>query len=349
MKVSFHILWWPFLKANKLRVIGIITLGLVVSYFSLLLPLSIGKFFEISFGDGSNKAKALQLLGIRLPDGIFNFFNFFLLINVMKFATTWAYGFYSCLLGESFAASLRNRFFQYQLQQRQLEAYKIKASTLLPFGNDIKALQQFMVKGVLGLLKDILFLLMSLYLLFSIQPILTAIIIVMTGLFYILHRWFNLVHKPLYASKRRKQAGLINKVAAMLEQNRIPTEADMVVLHKKTTGLSQTLSRYHARKSLLSALTPFMLYLMLGIIMIINVIWASQISITPGETIVFILLLMALFPTIRNIIRIEHTWVQGELAAVKFIKTPENQMLREKEQIATNNSFSLLQSESNGN
>lgn len=74
-------LWWPFLKQHKLKVAFIIFFGFVVSYCTLLLPLSIGKYFETSFGDGNNKTRALELLGIHLPGGTVNFFNFFFTIN----------------------------------------------------------------------------------------------------------------------------------------------------------------------------------------------------------------------------------------------------------------------------
>lgn len=347
--MSSIILWGPFLKSNKLNVVRILLLGLIVSYVSLLLPLSLGKFFEITFGTEGNKTKALQLLGLKVPDDIYNYLKFFLLVTLIKFVAAWANGYFSSLLGESFTASLRERFFQYQLMQCRQEVFQAKASILLPFGSDIKVMKQFIVKGILGFIKDILFLLLSIYLLYSVQPFLTVVIIIMTCLFFGLHKWFNMMYKPLYTTKRKRQASYLNSISKILEKKNLPTEEEILQLKKKAAQLQRTFCRYHVRKSLLAAITPFMLYLMLAVVMVIIAFWIQPTHISHTETFIYILLLMASFPTIRNIVRIEHTWVQGQLSARRFIKAFDNQADSKNFQKKTNCSFSMLQSDITGN
>jgi ABC-type multidrug transport system fused ATPase/permease subunit len=304
---------------------------------------------EIVFGAGGGKTKALQLLGIHLPGELPFFFAFFFAALLVKFFSSWSHTWLASMLGESFVASLRQRLFNYQVQQPVDNNSINRVSLLIPFGNDLKTMQQLLVKGVLGLVKDGLFLIMALYVLFSLQPVLTLSVVAMIILFYSIHRWYNLVHKPLFAEKRKRQASLLNYVSKVINNREQSIEDSQKIVARKTARLQATLARYHSRKSFLTALTPFMLYLLLAVIMAI-ITWGIRAEqLHPGEIITYILLLMTLFPTIRNIIRVEYTWVQGNLAVRKFVRASvQTQMPGEKEaemlKKTTNNSYSLLHS-----
>jgi ABC-type multidrug transport system fused ATPase/permease subunit len=216
-------------------------------------------------------------------------------------------------------------------------------------------MQRLLVKGVIGLVIDVLFLTMALYVLFSLQVVLTAAAIGMIIDLYVLHRWFNKVHKPLFARKRKKQASLLNHVSQILGADPLAVENKEEKLEQKITSLQKTLKSYHARKSLLIALTPFLLYLLMAVIMAIITWGIGKEELQPGDGITYMLLLLSLFPTIRNIIRIEHTWVQGSLASVKFLKTipTDSKIFIEKgveiKGKSTKKPFPLLRFGQNGN
>ena len=304
---------------------------------------------EIAFGTGGGKTRALQLFGIHLPGDLWIFFSFFTAVLLAKFFSSWAYAYLASLFGESFVAMLRQRLFAYHVLQSMNGDSGNRVSMLIPYGNDVKTMQQLLVKGVLGLIKDGLFLIMALYVLFSLQVILTLTVLVMIVLFYSVHRWYNLVHKPVFLEKRKRQSALLNYVSQVLSNREQDMESQQKVFARKTGKLQFALSRYHIKKSFLTALTPFMLYLLLAIIMIIITWGIGPGLLKPGEIITYILLLMTLFPTIRNIIRIEHIWVQGNLAAGKFIRafgqTPgKGEKTVEMTEKTINNSYSLLHS-----
>jgi ABC-type multidrug transport system fused ATPase/permease subunit len=320
------ILWWPFLLQHKGSVILIIVAGIITSYCTLLLPLSIGKYMAIVFEAGGSKTKALQLLGIHLPDQLPVFFFFFFTVLFVKFLSAWAYNYFASMLGESFVVQLRQTLFNYRLGLQEPNNSNTAISLLIPFGNDVKTMSNLLVNGVLGLVKDGLFLLMSLYILFSLQAVLTTSVVIMIILFYGVHRWFNLAHKPLFKEKRKKQSDLLDYASQVFHGKERSTLDPSAALAVETDKLFLVLGRFHAKKSLLRALTPFMLYLMLAVIMGIVISGFQMGELKAGEIVIYILLLMTLFPTIRNVIRIEHTWVQGNLAARKFmrasLKTP---------------------------
>lgn len=314
--MNASVLWWPFIKKHSVAGVLLLVVGVITSYCTLLLPLSIGKFFEISFGQGGNKTRALQLLYMDMPGEISSFVQSFLLIMLVKFAGNWSYQYYASMLGESFVAELRSQLLNYYLQQPITE----RESLLIPFGNDVKNMQQLVVKGLLGLVKDILFLAMGLYVLFALQATITGSVLVFMLLFYGINRWLNLANKPAFATKRKRQATLLNHATRMLANKQQICENDQLQLKEKADQLQVSLTRYHAIKSLLSALTPFLLYAMLAAIMVIITWGIGSKNLQPETVIVYVLLLMTLFPTIRNIIRIEHTWIQGKMSAAKFIK-----------------------------
>jgi|GEM_PF-2677872 len=340
-------LWWPFISQHRARAATIVLLGVCTSYCTLLLPLSLGKFMEIMTGAGGGKTRALHLLGISLPEDLTSFFLFFFIILILKFTFSWLHTWLTSMFGELFAAGLRKKFLDFRLQNASADLRPDKASLLMPFANDMKTVRTMLTKGVIGFTTDLLFLVMALYVLIRLAPALTAAVIIMTGLFFFIHRWYNHISKPLFAEKRNRQAGLLNRTAALLSNGQTDFKMQQRKLDEKNQKFIKTLWIFHARKALLKSLSPFMLYFLLAVIMIMISAQNNTERLDAGTILTYILLLMTLFPTLRNLIRIENTWVQGALAAEKFLepraKSPKTGA--EKPEIlkkTTNNSFSLL-------
>jgi ATP-binding cassette, subfamily B, bacterial MsbA len=311
-------IWWPFLQQNKWKVIALALPGLCSSYCSLLIPLSIGKYLEIIFTSANGKTRALQLLGIHLPDVPAMFFLFFVGLLLLKFLTAWLYQYHTALLGESFVHQLRLQLFSTQLQHKQ-HNQPINEGALLTYSNDARAMQQLLVKGVIGFVKDLLLLGMTLYLLFALSVQLTAIVAALTPLFFFVYRWYNRKQKSVFTNKRNRQASLLKHVSKML-LTAAPDTGDTATrqYNKKSEHLGEALKAYHSTKALQRALAPFLLYGMLAIIMA-TIIWIpGKEKMEAGEITAYLLLLMNSFPTIRNIIKIQAIWMQGALSAKKF-------------------------------
>lgn len=312
-------LWWPFIKQHKAEAAKIIFLGICTSCFSLFLPLCIGRYFEITFGESGGKTRVLQKLGLQLPDSLSGFFILFLSIMLLKLMSAWGYLYYSSLLSESFVTGLRSRYLAYNLKKVPGSGAE-KASILIPFGSDIKALHRLLKTGVLGFIKDILFLLLAIFLLYLIQPFLTAVVVLILIMSYCIHRLLSRIYKPLFALKRKRQASLLNHAAGMLQKRHLVQFEEESVFIKKNRELETASKKYHQKKSLLTAITPFMHYQILVAVMLITSLDESPDNPRSGDVIIYILLLTALFPAIRNVIRIGHTWTEGALAARKFIE-----------------------------
>lgn len=312
-------IWWPFVLHYKWRIGTVITIGFLSSYFSLLLPLSIGKYMGLVFNSENSKTKALELLGINLPNNITIFFTFFSGLLIIKFLCNWLHQYQASLLGESFVASLRKDLYRHQLHIKNTGLQeKPGTSILLTFSNDAKLIQQLLVKGVIGFTKEVLFLLIAIYVLFQLHMALTGIVVFLIITFYTIQRWYNRKQRNTLIEKRRRHSSLLNHVSKSVYAEAVSQEADNQLYDQKSDRFKKALEKYHLQKSFLRALAPLMLYGMLGVIMAFIILYLKKENFKAAEVFTYILLLMSLFPTIRIIIKIEHVWIQGNLSAQKF-------------------------------
>lgn len=312
-------IWWPFAVQYKWQIGAVIIIGFLSSYFSLLLPLSIGKYMGLVFNSENSKTKALELLGINLPNNITIFFAFFSVLLIIKFLCNWLHQYQASLVGESFVASLRKDLYRRQLQIKNTGLpEKPVTSILLTFSNDAKLIQQLLVKGVIGFTKEVLFLLIAIYVLFQLHMALTGIVLFLIITFYTIQRWYNRKQRNTLIEKRRRHSSLLNHISKTIYAGAVSQEVGNQLYDQKSDRLKKALEKYHSQKSFLRALAPLMLYGMLGVIMAFILIYLKKENFKAAEVFTYILLLMSLFPTIRTIIKIEHVWIQGNLSAQKF-------------------------------
>lgn len=314
-------LWLPFIRQRKLSIAGIVLLGILTGYCTLLIPLSIGKYMEIVFNAGGGRSRALQLLGINLSNDLSYFFIFFIGLLLVKFISGWAEKYFSGFYGEKFVSHLRTQLFAQQLKKPPANI-----STQLPaYSNDQKMLQQLLVKGVIGFIKNGLFLLMALYVLFMLQPFLTAVVVALIPAYYFINRFFNNKAKPFFSKRRKMQGSLLSHVTHTLMNAANPIEpaAPEKTFSIKTGKLMEANKKYHLAKSFLSALIPFLLYSMLGILLALMAYGTPATGLSSSDAVTYILLLMMIFPSIRSIMRIENTRMQAGLSGNKFLKAFE--------------------------
>src|SRR6185295_7666527 len=103
-----------FFLQNKLLVTGAFAANVISSLLNVLIPLSIGRFYELVLHDNSVKGRLFDTLGISLSS-VTVFFEFFLLLIFVKGILSFADNFFSGVLGERFSRSLRELLFKTQL------------------------------------------------------------------------------------------------------------------------------------------------------------------------------------------------------------------------------------------
>jgi ABC-type bacteriocin/lantibiotic exporter with double-glycine peptidase domain len=309
-------IWWSFMMSHKTEIVKVLLLGLLSSYVTLLLTLSIGKYLEIAFAAGSGKTRALELLGAYLPSNLDTFFIFFTVVLVIKLLSSWMYHYRLAILGESFRKNLLEKIFNHHLRVK--ESGLLPASIILTYSSGGRSVQQLLVKGVIGFIRDLIFLLMGIYVLFFLHSTVTVVVILAILVSWSLYRWYNSQQKSAFVNKRKQQGSLLSVVSKSLMHENGNIENPSKKFNHKMNKLQQSLTTHHFQKTFLKVLTPFMLYVMLGLIMFLFASGIKRIHLEAGDVIAYLLLLMTLFPAVRNIIRAEQVWLEGKISAEKF-------------------------------
>ncbi|RMG24335.1 MAG: ABC transporter ATP-binding protein, partial [Bacteroidetes bacterium] len=124
---------------------------LLVSFFAgmatLLIPITIGKYYDFLFGMHSFRARLLTLLPFDLSD-IHLFMAFFLSLIGARAVLTYGERYLINLLGEKFVYSLRILLFESQMRI-PIRDYEDRGSGryLLRFSGDLKSLKQYFCQG----------------------------------------------------------------------------------------------------------------------------------------------------------------------------------------------------------
>jgi ABC-type multidrug transport system fused ATPase/permease subunit len=316
----FRHLLWPFLRQQRYVVLGMILLGLVNSCCTLLVPLSLGHYMDVLFSTQTGKGQTLALLGIHLPPKLVAFFIFFAGLLVLRFVASWAEKYVSTCLGDVFVAGLRERLFK-QHRQQLAQGTAISAAAMLLYSNDMQTQHQMLVKGVSGFIRDLLFLVMALCLLLLLHPLLTGLVLFFLPFFFLLHRIGNRRLKPYYTEKRKRQARMYRCAGQLLQPEADKTSEPIPVSQfaKKNRTLLTANRQFNRLDALLRVLPPLLLYTMLGCLLAVVTWWPAEYELSSSTLITYVLLLMLIFPAIRNIIKVEGTWMKAGVSGKKFI------------------------------
>lgn len=312
--------WYVYLKQQIINVVSIFFLAVISNICTIILPLSIGKFIEIAFNEQTNKSKALELLGIYLPDSIQIFLVFFIGIMVIKFIASFMHAYYSAMLGEGFVLYLRAILIGHHLSKAPNE--KSSVSILPLFVTEIKTAQRYIIKGVIGFSKDVVLLVIAFYVLLKINEHLSYLLLALLCIYYLLQKYLARRFKLTYSKKRNNQSKLVRFAAETFTIEAQDDEKQEILgkfSHLNEEILSQK-KLYLKQKALLQTLTPFLLFTLLLVTMAFLLQVPFYHKLSSSSVLLYILLLITVFPTIRNLLKAEGVWVQGNLAMKKFNK-----------------------------
>lgn len=317
-KVKYYLIQ-SFVRQHFFRLCTVIGLGVANSLAGIILLLSVGKYLEIVFTSGSAKSKALSWLGIHLTNELSHFFFFFFLVAAVKFFCSWAEKYYTSVTSTLLLARARKQYFQYLLHETERKAVP---KQLVWFSGELKALQSYFEKGVIGFIKDVFFFLVCLYLLmrFSLTPAFLLVFIVI--LLFTLGRYGHKPLKKIIIDQRKKTSGLLSFISVRLhalndiQQTNAENKVYFQFLRRQQNVLC---AQYKVRfyKTLISSLVPFLLFCTLGFFMWL-IAQTDLTSIPPADATGFILLLLNLFAPIRRILKVDSVLLPGRVCLNKL-------------------------------
>jgi ABC-type multidrug transport system fused ATPase/permease subunit len=309
------------IQKNQTQLLLIVLLGWISSCTGILLTLTIGDFFMLIFHTNGSKGKLLAMLGIRLESGNL-FFIVFLSLAVVKFLCSFIDKYLTVKQSEQFVRNIRSNLFQAQINTH-VEVFKSKAygNYLLRYSNDMKVIQSYLSKGILGGIQELFVVLMGIGVLLKIRWQLGFVILCLLFFTGVASWYVSFLQKKYISVSRDKRSGLLafvtktfSRFQTMKDRNQ---ESEMMNrFEKKSTDLYNANLTNGKRESFLQSLIPFLQYII--IFSVLFLIAGGYIQSNASDAVVIILLLMLLQGAVRRLLKVPGILNKGRISLDKI-------------------------------
>ncbi len=286
-------------------------LGLFSQALSIVIPLCVGKFYQLTFSGGSARGHLFDQVFGHIQN-IDSFFLLFVLVIASKFVFQWASKWYTARNGEYFIKYLKDILFEHQLKT-QLTYFKQRSvgKYLLRYSGDLQSVQRMVTHGYIGAFNDTLFMIGSIALLWQFNVWLTCIIMASIPLVFTASYFLEKAQKNIVEKKRDSSARNLDFVSERLHaimtikaMNRFTPEVNQ--FQKLTNKQLNINLQYRKYAGLQSALITLLSYLLLMAVMYgaYNLQQQGGAGTDGATLLVFIMLTIQIIPTIRR-------WIQA--------------------------------------
>ncbi len=291
---------------------------------TIAVPLVIGKYYDFLFGHRSFRARLLEFLPFDI-NNIKVFLVFFMALVILKTAFSFLEKYCTGLLGEHFTLWIRTTLFQHQLKIPVWD-YERKGMGryLLRFSGDLNSLKNYLTKGIVRFVSDAMMLTLTLALLFWLDSRL--------GLFMLgglaLPLWgiiaFNRKLSKATRAQRNHKSSLLAFTNTRLRaihtirffNKEIPEQGKF---NKKAEQVFDAGVRYQKITSLINALIPGVLYLLMGALFTYIYFSGQGQHASASNILVFIILLLTIMPVMRRMLRVNVVWELGNISFEKLL------------------------------
>lgn len=262
MKVTRRHLIRSFYSDHSMLLFVTIFSGILVSLVHVLLPLSIGKFYDLFLKEHTAKGNLIDSLGVKyFFIGWLLYFLFWL--GSFKSNAGIFFILFECCSFYKFGLFLLNKLFNTQMSQTMDSFLSRPVSKYVSrYGSDMSAIRQFMTKGILGLIADLAFLLTAFLVLFRMNASLTFIVAVCIPVFVLITWLISKLQEPITETRNDDRASMINFVSGKLSAfftvkafNR--ENAEIASFDRRAKRFLRTSLHFLKTEALLQALLPF--------------------------------------------------------------------------------------------
>ena len=311
-----------FIRQNKLLVAGSVIAVIASNFLSVLLPLSIGKFYEIVFHDHGTKSRLMRVLSLDFGNAT-TFFIFFGILVVVKALITYLSNYWIGLVGERFSRNIRELAFSHQMHH-SMESHRSKpvGNYLLRYSGDLLAIQKFISKGILMFAGDLFFMVCFTTLLWMLQPNLAVTV---TGLFILAVVVFVLLSRVVRMramDRRNYRSSTLAFVSARLHSfntiksfNRERPETNF--FRRRSRKLYRLGVRFLRLSSLVQSVLSLYFFITISIVMFEILRWENDLP--KHDIFAFVLLLLYMQTVMKRVLRINVTWQVGVVSFNKLI------------------------------
>lgn len=312
-----------FMQERKLELSKIFCLGLLSNMLSIIIPVSVGKYYDLEFGHASQRSNILNFLPEYFTADTKGFLTFFIMIITFRFAFFIWYNYKLKSQGELFIKTVKDSLFEHQLNMDYEVYYKHGISKyLLRYSGDITSLKNLFTSGTISIIIDIWIAVMAFAWLIYLDTVGGFIVLTTTILLYFL---LFLINKKIefYAIEKRDttsgQLGFVNRtfnaIISVIGFNKENTELEK--FKKRTGKVYEHALKLNYWDSINKGLITFMQF---GVLVIVFLVFhlTKSLQKTPGELISFILLYITVLPVLSRLYRIETIYRMGLISMSKI-------------------------------
>ncbi|WP_456463018.1 ABC transporter transmembrane domain-containing protein [Lutibacter sp.] len=316
-----------FIKKNKSLVITAFISGLFYNIIMLLIPVSLGRFYEFNFGFSSKRLKLLESMPFINTKDFNDFLFFFIGLVLIRFIFEFVNRYVISIIGERFAKNLREQLFEHQLHinthiydQRGIGKY------LLRYSGDLKSIQNYVTKGLFRFLQDFILIVILIITIAYINSKFALIVTVFIGIAILLLFFINNILYTISVSRRNQRSAMLTFVNTRLRAiisikafNKYTPEKKRY--NKRSEKLYNVGKKYQQVISFIQSIIPTITYLMLALLMwyIYTLKIAQTTVFNASELLILILLIISFLPLLRRTLRVSIIWKLGNISFEKLL------------------------------
>ena len=326
MKTKWQLIF-SFVKSNKLLVTIAFISGFFYNILTLLIPVSLGRFYEFNFDFSSRRLQLLEAIPFVRTENFINFLIFFLILISIRFVFEYINKYVIAVIGEGFAKDLREALFKHQLQiNTAIYDEKGIGKYLLRYSGDLKSIQNYVTKGLLRFSQDFFLITILLITIAYIDSVLGFIVTISIGVSIFLLFFINNLLYTISVDRRNQRSAMLTFVNTRLRSilsikvfNKYTPEEKRYI--KRSDKLFAVGKKYQRVISLIQSFIPMITYLMLALLMwYVYYLKTSRDNIFDGTVLlILILLIISFLPILRRTLRVSIIWKLGNISFEKLL------------------------------
>jgi ABC-type multidrug transport system fused ATPase/permease subunit len=307
--------------------------GLLNSITSVLIPVFVGKYYQLALHSGSPRGKLFDKLFVHLRDidVLFLLFGGLILAKVLfTFFEKYLSGYSS----EVFSKTLREDLIRAQMAFT-MSAFekKLPGKYLLRYSGDLSAIQRYVMNGIIKFSIDIIFLVFAFAVLSLLNFKLTLIIFISFPLFFLAIFYLNKYLQCLTIKRRNARSELLAFVSSRLHSlltvkifNREGIEQEK--FEKGSEKLFRYGKKYFRLYGFISSLFPLFLYaLLLAMLIYMHYLRVNyKAEFHAHELLIFIMMVISVLPVFRRTLRVNLVWQAGNVSISKILRIFNNEI-----------------------
>lgn len=324
--ITIRSLIFNYVSSFKKQLLLTFFISLLSSLATILVPLSIGKYYTLVFNFKGGKSLLWSFLPEEYIESVPRFLLVFVALLAIKFVLGFLQRYLISSVGERIVNQMRMDLFEHQLSL-DMRVYDEKGigKYLLRYSGDLRSIQNYITKGLIGFVVDLGLLCVAIISIGLINKSLAIICLISSPIIalpiYLLNKKLNTVSEQR-RNKRSNMLSFVNQrligILSVKAFNRHRPEFQRFA--KRSSQLLSEGLKYHQLSSLIYVLIPVLLYVTLVCIMyFIYQLKQSGVAMQQGGILAAFILILTMLPVCRRLLKVTVVWKLGRISLGKLI------------------------------